>query len=210
MNDSVLDRLTPARWLQPDPTLAVFVKLSHVDGTVLAMTPDDWSEVWRHSSIDAPVPRDIVRMFEQARACLAYGFFYYPLYALGIEQLLRVADAALGVKCEAAGGRGRVRALPEADRLVRRARRPADLRPRSLACAAEWPQRGDASHAADAAHARGRTAAPRGHRVRDHVALRCSEHSCIRAGLVRLPAAIRRACGAALGRGAPTGAGACD
>ena len=99
-----LDRLTPTRWLQPDPALAIFVKLSRVDGAVSPMTPEDWIEVWQHTSIDAPVPLDIVRMFEQARACLAYGFFYYPLYALGVEQLLRVADAALGVKCEALGG----------------------------------------------------------------------------------------------------------
>lgn len=99
-----VDRLTPMRWLQPDPALAAFVKLSRVDGSVSPMTADDWHAVWQHVSIEEPVPVEIVRMFEQARACLAYGFFYYPLYALGVEQLLRVADAALGVKCEALGG----------------------------------------------------------------------------------------------------------
>jgi hypothetical protein len=103
MNNHEIDRCSPSRWLQPDPTLAVFQKLSHVDGSVVAMTAEDWFEVWQHATIDSPVPADIINLFEQARACLAYGYFFYPLYALGIEQLLRVADAALMVKCDALG-----------------------------------------------------------------------------------------------------------
>ena len=104
MDDVKIDRMSPTRWLQPDPTLAVFQKLSHVDGSITAMTAEDWFEVWRHATVDSPVPAKIINLFEQARACLAYGYFFYPLYALGIEQLLRVADAALTVKCEELGG----------------------------------------------------------------------------------------------------------
>lgn len=103
MEDVKVDRFSPSRWLQPDPTLALFQKLSHLDGSVAVMTAEDWFEVWQHATIDSPVPVDIINLFEQARACLAYGYFFYPLYALGIEQLLRVADAALAVKCDALG-----------------------------------------------------------------------------------------------------------
>jgi hypothetical protein len=95
-----IDRFTPDRWLQPDPTLSVFSKLDLANGTVEPMTSEDWFVVWRDATVDPPVPTDIINRIEQARACLAYGFFYYPLYALGVEQLLRVAEAALAVRCE--------------------------------------------------------------------------------------------------------------
>lgn len=92
------ERFTPDRWLQPDPTLSVFSKLDLATGTVEPMTAEDWFVVWRDAAVDSPVPTGIVHRVEQARACLAYGFFYYPLYALGVEQLLRVAEAALAVR----------------------------------------------------------------------------------------------------------------
>ena len=95
------ERFTPDRWLQPDPTLSVFSKLDLITGAVEPMAAEDWFVVWRDAAVDSPaVPADIVNRIEQARACLAYGFFYYPLYALGVEQLLRVAEAALALRCE--------------------------------------------------------------------------------------------------------------
>ena len=91
-------RLSPDRWLQSDPKIP-FVKFSTIDGSPQPMTPEDWVPVWRDSALHAPVPVDIINRFEQARACIAYACFFYPLYGLGVGQLLRVADAALLVKC---------------------------------------------------------------------------------------------------------------
>ena len=91
------ERFTPDRWLQPDPSLSVFSKMNLTTGTVEPMTAQDWFVVWRDAIVDPAVPPDIVNRIEQARACLAYGFFYY---ALGVEQLLRVAEAALTLRCE--------------------------------------------------------------------------------------------------------------
>jgi hypothetical protein len=111
MEKTHLDRFTAERWLQPDPALAVFTKLNLDEGTVSPMTSEDWFAVWQHATVDAPVPTEIINLFEQARACLAYGFFYYPLYTLGAEQLLRVAEASLAVKCAALGAPRAVRTL---------------------------------------------------------------------------------------------------
>jgi hypothetical protein len=111
MEKSHVDRFTVERWLQPDPTLAVFTKLNLADGTVAPMASEDWFAVWQHATVDAPVPTEIINLFEQARACLAYGFFYYPLYTLGAEQLLRVAEASLALKCAALGAPRAMRTL---------------------------------------------------------------------------------------------------
>jgi hypothetical protein len=43
-------------------------------------------------------------MWEVARGVLLYGWFYYPLYALGEHQLRRVADAAVLRRYQQAGG----------------------------------------------------------------------------------------------------------
>jgi hypothetical protein len=97
MTEEAEHRLSPERWLQLDPNFS-FYKFSDADG-FQPMTPEDWVPVWRDSTLAAPVPIDIINRFEQARACIAYGCFFYPLYGLGIGQLLRVADAAVVVKC---------------------------------------------------------------------------------------------------------------
>jgi hypothetical protein len=47
----------------------------------------------------ACVPKNIQALFEVARGAIAYGYFFYPLYALAAEQLFRVAEAALKEKC---------------------------------------------------------------------------------------------------------------
>jgi hypothetical protein len=46
------------------------------------------------------VPSDVQALFEVARAAIVYGYLYYPLNALGTEQLFRVAEAAATHKCE--------------------------------------------------------------------------------------------------------------
>jgi hypothetical protein len=34
---------------------------------------------------------------------MAYGIFFYPIYTIGIEQLLRVVESAVGYKCKGMG-----------------------------------------------------------------------------------------------------------
>lgn len=49
------------------------------------------------------VPHEILRLYEVARGCIVYGWFYYPLLALGMEQMSRVVEAAVRAKCIALG-----------------------------------------------------------------------------------------------------------
>ena len=39
------------------------------------------------------------------RGAMVYGYFLYPLYVLGAEQLFRVAEAAVTLKCEQMGAK---------------------------------------------------------------------------------------------------------
>lgn len=49
------------------------------------------------------VPEKVQAMFEAARGAIAYGYFFYPLFALGAEQLSRFAEAAAMIRCQQEG-----------------------------------------------------------------------------------------------------------
>lgn len=50
------------------------------------------------------VPSEIRDMFHVARGILPYGWFFYPLYRVGEEQLHRVCDAAAASRYRQIGG----------------------------------------------------------------------------------------------------------
>jgi hypothetical protein len=81
-------------WLQPDPVVLHFAGTERVTdyvGTVLA------------PRLSEDVPEDIRNLFEVARAAMLYGYLFYPLYTLAMEQLFRVGEAAVAVKCKQLG-----------------------------------------------------------------------------------------------------------
>jgi hypothetical protein len=86
--------LTPNNWDRPDDTSSLFVRVSPVAG-VVSMNGNDWARAFLAVELAAAVPPDIRDLFAVARGTLVYGWFFYPLYALGEEQLHRVADAAV-------------------------------------------------------------------------------------------------------------------
>lgn len=53
-------------------------------------------ETLRLSSL---VEEEVRDLYDVAVGCLFYGYFYYPLYTLGTEQLFRVCDAAAKRRC---------------------------------------------------------------------------------------------------------------
>jgi hypothetical protein len=95
--------LTTDNWLQPDPTASVFVKISHGDGSVTPVSGQDWATQFLSPTLAEDVPKDVRALFEVARGSMVYGYFFYPLYALAVEQLFRVAEAAVSMKCKSLG-----------------------------------------------------------------------------------------------------------
>lgn len=96
-------QLTVENFQQQDPTLSIFARLSLQDGSTRTLTVDDWAEKVLAVELSDHVPLEVQRLFAVARGAFIYGYFFYPLYTLGAEQLFRVAESAVRYKCKDAG-----------------------------------------------------------------------------------------------------------
>ncbi len=101
-------KLTPANWLQPDTPSTIWTR-REPDGTMHPVEGDDWVRSILKPQLTETVPDEVQRLFEVARSALAYGYFFYPLYTLGTDQLHRVAEAAVTHKCRAIGAPSKIR-----------------------------------------------------------------------------------------------------
>lgn len=99
-----MKRLTPANWLEPDPVIAsgLFVGIS-ADGSVRSLNADHWVSRLLRVAISPAVPEVTRELFEVARGAMIYGGLFYPLFTLGLEQVFRVAEAAVRAKAASIG-----------------------------------------------------------------------------------------------------------
>jgi hypothetical protein len=81
-------------WLNPDPAALLLTGRQCVE---------DYVEAMLAPKLSRDVPEDIQKLFEVARAAMLYGYLFYPLYTLGMEQLFRVGEAAVASRCEQLG-----------------------------------------------------------------------------------------------------------
>jgi hypothetical protein len=86
-------------WLQRDETLTHFKKIG-LNGKLDTISPEDYLRGTLTPRLIAAVPENIQALFEVARGAIAYGYLFYPLYALAEEQLFRVAEAAVKQRCK--------------------------------------------------------------------------------------------------------------
>lgn len=87
-------------WLEADPVTHLLSNQIDSSGNLGQMTGEDWLSLILEAKLAVDVPVEIRRLFEVARGTMAYGYFFYPLFTLGCEQLYRVAESAVSVKCE--------------------------------------------------------------------------------------------------------------
>ena len=92
-------KLTKENWKIPDPFNDYFIKLNLYTGEKLKITDDERAEEFLKIELTPSVPIEVRRQFEAARGAMLYGCFFYPLFALGADQLLRVAESAVTHKC---------------------------------------------------------------------------------------------------------------
>jgi hypothetical protein len=99
-------QLTSENWLEPDVMSVPWMHWAPAAGGMARARLDggDWVQVFMQPQLSAAVPAEVRNLFEVARAIFMYGYFFYPLYALGTEQLTRVAEAAAKHRCRLAGG----------------------------------------------------------------------------------------------------------
>lgn len=92
-------KLTKENWKSPDPFNDYFVMLNLYTGEKFKITDDERADEFLKIELDTSLPIEVRRQFEAARGAMLYGCFFYPLFALGADQLLRVAESAVTHKC---------------------------------------------------------------------------------------------------------------
>ncbi|MDE2387610.1 MAG: hypothetical protein KGN35_00755 [Betaproteobacteria bacterium] len=89
--------ITHENWMSPDPLMKSLITLQ--DDKISIMSTGDWAISILEPKLSETVPLEIHKLFEVARGSMLYGYFFYPLFTLAFEQLLRVAEAAISEKC---------------------------------------------------------------------------------------------------------------
>lgn len=97
-------RLTANNWDEPDETSSIWVRRSRLVPGEIPVDGNAWARKFLAVELTGPVPTDVADLFEGARGTLLYGWFYYPLYAIGEEQLHRVADTAVATRYQELAG----------------------------------------------------------------------------------------------------------
>jgi hypothetical protein len=87
--------------LEPDPLSKAFSTLDE-HGT-RSFVPEDILRALAPARLESHVPHEVRRAFRVALGSLPYAYWYYPLYTMGSQQLLRVADYALDQFARTAG-----------------------------------------------------------------------------------------------------------
>lgn len=94
-------KISKDNWRNPDPIWGLYLRS---EGDPIQAWVEDFLSV----QLEKSVPLEIRQMFEVARSAFVYGLMCYPLVTLGAEQMCRVADAAVVLKC-------RLLKLPKSD-----------------------------------------------------------------------------------------------
>lgn len=100
--------LTLTNWSAPDPINKAFGRFSPIVGVgPRSMSGDDWARNFLAVELKEHVPQEIRELFAVARGAMLYGWFFYPMFALGEEQLYRVLEAAVRARYRQIGGEQR-------------------------------------------------------------------------------------------------------
>ncbi|SKC66167.1 hypothetical protein SAMN05445504_0506 [Burkholderia sp. CF099] len=89
-----IKQVTPDNWLEIDPAWTGVHMPSSNDGPGEA-----WARYVMQTKLSRTVPTDIAALFSVAQGMIVYGLFFYPLMTQGCDQILRVIEAAVRVKC---------------------------------------------------------------------------------------------------------------
>jgi hypothetical protein len=103
-----IKELTPTNWREPDPVMSAFGRLDP-DRGVMPMLAEDWASLIMEVDINPLAPEEIRILFAVGRGTMLYGWFYYPLYAIGEDQLHRVAECAVSHRFTELGGPAKAR-----------------------------------------------------------------------------------------------------
>jgi hypothetical protein len=82
--------LTLANWNEPDPVNFMFVQISCVAGVgQRPMDGQHWARQSLNVELENNVPENVRESFDVTRGTMLYGWFVYPLFLLGEQQMYR-------------------------------------------------------------------------------------------------------------------------
>jgi hypothetical protein len=88
-------KLNPENFLDVDPQTQSFANRSDpLSGGTREMSRDEFLSYIFAPQLTAAVPEDVRSALEGARGAMCYGYFFYPLFMVGVEQSFRTAEAA--------------------------------------------------------------------------------------------------------------------
>jgi hypothetical protein len=102
-----IKKLTCESWRTADSASRLFIAPMEPDRD--ADAADAWARAFLQPKLSDRVPEAVRQLFEVAQGAMVYGYFYYPLYTLGSEQLYRVYEAALRYRCRELGAPAKIR-----------------------------------------------------------------------------------------------------
>ena len=102
MSDFGFKTINLENWLSVDPVIACYG--TKVNGETVPVPPSYWLENLLKPQLNLSVPEEVRKLFEIARGAMIYGYFYYPLFTFGSEQILRIGEAAITAKFVASNG----------------------------------------------------------------------------------------------------------
>lgn len=86
-------------WMEADLPSTGFAGFNK-KGQIKPIAGDDWAREILAFGLKDSIPPEIHVLYETAKGAMVYGWFFYPLYTLGMEQLSRVAEAAISARCQ--------------------------------------------------------------------------------------------------------------
>jgi hypothetical protein len=87
--------VTPENWLDPDPLSGSLVKRDRRDGSIHPVDGRDWIAYVNAVPLSPEVPQKVRDAYDFAIGAVGYGYFYYPIFTLVVQQVLRIADFAV-------------------------------------------------------------------------------------------------------------------
>ena len=94
--------LNKDNWLEQESVIKHIVHV-YPGGQQTPVTQSDWLDKFLEPKLPGTIPTEIAELYEVARGCMLYGYFFYPLYTVGHNQLFLVLDSATVVKCKTLG-----------------------------------------------------------------------------------------------------------
>ncbi|WP_026881339.1 hypothetical protein [Clostridium akagii] len=99
-------KITADNWREKDEINSYF-KTIYENGKSADIDMNKKVDAILEPKLNEKVPLEVKQLFEVARGAIIYGYFFYPLYALGMEQLFRVRESAVHFKCSEIGEIGK-------------------------------------------------------------------------------------------------------